>query len=155
MARGKVSWSAEIPRSITGLRRKVDHLFERFFGDDSSCTTSGYSPATNVAETPSNYEVTMELPGMKPEDFQVELHNNQLVVQGEKREEEQLEEQTFHLSERYQGEFRRVNTLECAVDEDHVDAHYSDGVLRLTIPKSEQAKTKKITVHADEVPQPR
>jgi HSP20 family protein len=103
----------------------------------------------NVAETEERYEVTVELPGMKPEEFQVELKNGQLWISGEKKEEREEKGKTFHRVERRYGEFRRVIPLPTPVEEGRIEAQYKDGVLHVILPKAAEARPKHIEVKAE------
>ena len=144
MKRGITPWSGELAQSLSGFRREFDTLFDHFFRDAD--WSGGFAPNTNVAETDTGFEVTFELPGVKPEDFEIELQNGQLIVRGEKKQEEEEQSKTFHRVERYYGKFHRSIPLATTVDEENVEAEYTDGVLRITIPKSAEAKPRRIKV---------
>jgi HSP20 family protein len=105
-----------------------------------------FAPMCNLAETETNYEVTVELPGMKPEEFNVELHKGELWITGERKEEKEEKGKTYHRVERRYGEFRRVFKLPLAVDEEKVNAEYKEGILRVTVPKVAEAKPKRVEV---------
>lgn len=83
---------------------------------------------------------------MKPEDLNVEYRDGTLVIAGRKAEEKEEKGKTFHRVERCAGEFRRAIALPQAVDQEHVEAHYADGVLRVTVPKAEAAKPRQIAI---------
>jgi HSP20 family protein len=146
MARSLVPFGGDISRTLSGFRREMDSLFDHFFREDESNWPVRFSPRTNVAETENEYEVTVELPGMKAEDFDVEILNGQLVIRGEKKHDTEEKNKTYHRVERYYGEFQRVIPLATAVDEKKVSAQYTDGVLRINIAKAEAARPKKISV---------
>jgi HSP20 family protein len=99
-----------------------------------------------VAETDAALEVTVELPGMKPDDFKVEVHNGNLWITGEKKEEKEEKGKTFHRYERHFGAFRRIVPLPTTVKAEKVDAIYRDGVLKVALPKTEEVKPKAIPV---------
>ncbi|HID22904.1 MAG TPA: Hsp20/alpha crystallin family protein [Planctomycetaceae bacterium] len=131
------------------LRKEMDNLFNRFFaaedgGELAQLTT--WTPRLNLSETDKAYEVTVDLPGMKPEDFQVELKHGDLWITGERKGETEEKGKTWHRVERYYGQFRRVIALGDDVDPEHVEAEYKDGVLRITVPKAESAQTKRIEI---------
>jgi HSP20 family protein len=123
-------------------------LMERFFGprDNWMMATDVFEPRINFVETDTHFETTVELPGMKPEDFHVELEGNELKISGEKKEEKEETGKTFHRVERRFGEFRRAIPLSTTVDADKIAAEYKDGVLTVTVPKTEAAKAKKIEI---------
>jgi HSP20 family protein len=107
-----------------------------------------FLPETNVVETDKAIEVTVELPGMKPEDVKVEMKENALWITGEKKEEKEEKGKTFHRIERRAGMFRRVLPLPAEVTQDQVDARFTDGVLKITLPKTERVAPKQIEVKA-------
>lgn len=133
------------------FRKEFDSLFRQFFdiGDGSPRGWQAmFVPQVNVAETDGDYEVTLDLPGMKPEEVNIELHEGHLVISGERKEEHEEEGKTWHRLERSSGSFRRMIPLEAAADADKIDAVYRDGVLRIVVPKAEEAKPRRINVHA-------
>jgi HSP20 family protein len=123
-------------------------MIERFFGGE---TESGgemmkFTPRVDVAETEKTVEVTVELPGVKAEDFHVEMLENGLWITGEKKEEKEEKGKTFHRIERRHGEFRRLVPLPTAADRNKVEAEFKDGVLRVTVRKLAEAVRKEIPV---------
>jgi len=123
-------------------------LMERFFGDDGGWEGGDFVPTTDVAETKNAFVVTVDLPGMKPEEVKVELQNGNLWVWGKREEEKEEKEKTYHRIERRYGEFRRVLPLPASIDEARVEAKFEHGVLTITVPKAEEAKAKAIEVKA-------
>ena len=103
-------------------------------------------PAVNVAEADGAFEVTVDLPGLKPEDVHVEVKNDRLWITGERKEEEEKKEKNYRHIERRFGRFERVVPLPIPVDADQVEAGYKDGVLTVHVPKLEEAKAKRIPV---------
>ena len=132
-------------RPIVRFEREMDELFNRFFGE-REIVPEVLIPTANLAETEKSFEVSLELPGIKPEDVRVELRNGELWITGEKKEEKEEKGKTYHRIERRYGEFRRTIALPAAVKESQVDAQFKDGVLRITMPKAEQVLPKKIEV---------
>jgi HSP20 family protein len=105
-------------------------------------------PESDVEETENEIHVSVELPGMKPEDIHLDLENNVLTISGEKQEsaEQGGAGHTWHLSERRYGKFTRTFVLPRDVEADRIDADYENGVLRVTVPKSERARRRRIEV---------
>ena len=103
-------------------------------------------PSLDMSETANTIEVRVDVPGMKAEEIDVQLTNGVLTVSGERKEEKEEKGKTFHRVERRDGSFSRSVTLPSAVAEDKVDAQYKDGVLCITLHKTEEAKSRKITV---------
>jgi len=146
MRRYLLPLSGDIPRTLTGLRREMDSLFENFFGEGAPFSGEPFAPSTNVAETESGFEVTVEVPGLKADDFEIELQEGQLTIRGEKRPEVEETKKTYHRVERHFGQFQRVIPLATPIKEEEIAAEYQDGVLTISIPKAEAVKPKRISV---------
>jgi len=106
---------------------------------------AGFTPPLDVCETKEEYLVKVDLPGVKPEDVNVEVNDNVLSLSGARVTEETGAAQ---LVERPYGSFARTLTLPQGVDSDSIEAGYQDGVLELRIPKPAEQKPKKITIAA-------
>jgi len=133
---------------LNRIRSEINRLFEDPLSLLAPTTSffEGSSPAVDVFEDPDKFVVKTELPGMKKEEINVSLVGDTLTISGErKREEEQTHGETYR-SERYFGRFQRTITLSAPVDPNRIDATYKDGVLSITLPKSEEAKPKQIQV---------
>tara|TARA_R110001606_G_scaffold174209_1_gene320851 strand:+ start:607 stop:1032 length:426 start_codon:yes stop_codon:yes gene_type:complete len=98
-----------------------------------------FAPSADASATDDRYEITIELPGVGPEDIHVEMHDNILTVHGEKREAREERGKTWYFSERRFGAFNRSFRLPPDVQSDEVDAAMNDGVLTLRIPKPKPA----------------
>jgi HSP20 family protein len=127
--------------------------FSRFLDDDffnrdwgmSNFSDSGTLPAVNIKETKEDFEVEMAAPGMNKEDFKVELDGNMLTISSEKSEEHEENKEDERFSRRefsYQSFQRSFSLPKDVVDVDNIEAHYENGVLKLTIPKREEVKQK-------------
>ncbi len=129
------------------VRREMDDFVNRL-SDPESWTeeSTSFSPRTNVAETETLYEITLDLPGLNPDEFSLEVHEGRLSITGERKREEIKEGKTYHRVERHYGKFRRTFTLGQDVDTDGVTAEYKDGVLTVIVPKMEKDQPKKIHV---------
>ena len=148
MLRSMVPWTNRFPALAT-WEWELPGLFERVFGtEEGKLFAEGFHPRTNIAETPETMEVTVELPGMKPEEFHVEVHEHELWITGEKKEEKEEKGKTFHRVERRYGEFKRVIPLPSNVNPEKVTAEYKEGVLKVAIGKTEEAKVKHVEVIA-------
>jgi len=147
MTRSLIPWEVRPTQMFDTFRREMDQLMEQFFGaEDGGRDRLAFAPRLNVAETEKEFEVTVDLPGLKPEEVNVELKENQLWISGERRYEHEEKDKTWHRVERSYGQFRRVIPLDARVNPEGVQAEYKDGVLRITIPKDEAAQPKKISV---------
>ena len=133
---------------LTNLRDEMDRLFEAPFGDLAGVSElfGGWAPALDVREDKDNLVVKVELPGMKKEEIDVSLNDGLLTISGERKAEEKVKDAEVYRAERFVGRFQRTVTLPSAVAADKVSAQYRDGVLTITLPKSEEAKPKQITV---------
>jgi len=135
---------------LNRLRREIDRLFQEPFGFLAPGTSffEGWSPAVDIYEDKDKYIVKAELPGMKKEDIDAALDGATLTISGERREEEEKRDGENYRSERFFGRFQRSVTLPTAVQPNKIEASYKDGVLTVTLPKSEEAKPKQIPVKA-------
>jgi HSP20 family protein len=137
-----------IPR--TGLELPVRGLFERFFEDMDMAPffsdEKSFVPAFDISESDTEYVVTAELPGIEEKDLEVTLSEGILSVKGEKKHETEEKSETHHRVERRYGSFSRSFRIPDSVDSDKIDATFKDGVLKLSIPKSEEAEMKKIEI---------
>ena len=133
---------------LSDLRDEIDRLFESPLSEltRTSQLLSGWTPALDVYENKDNFVVKAELPGMKREDIEVSLHDGSLSISGERKTESKHEEGEVYRAERFFGRFQRTVTLPTAVAAEKVQAAYKDGVLTITLPKTEEAKPKKIDV---------
>jgi HSP20 family protein len=105
-----------------------------------------WSLALDVAEKGDVFTIKASLPGINPEDLNVTLEDNVLTVQGEVKEDETIEEETYHLRERRFGSFSRSLRFPVPVNANEIVAAYENGVLTLTVPKAEQVKPKRIEI---------
>jgi HSP20 family protein len=133
---------------LSSLRDELDRLFESPWAELSrtSQLLSGWTPALDVYEDKENFIVKAELPGMRKEDIDVSLHDGSLSISGERKSETKHEDAEVYRAERFFGRFQRAVTLPAPVAADKVKAQYMDGVLTVTLPKTEEAKPKKIDV---------
>ena len=136
---------------LSSLRDELDRLFESPWTElaRTSQLLSGWTPALDVHEDKDNFVVRAELPGMKREDIDVSLHDGALSISGERKTEKKYEEAEVYRTERFFGKFQRTVTLPAAVAADKVKAQYKDGVLTITLPKTEEAKPKQIDVNVN------
>jgi HSP20 family protein len=148
MFRTMTPWGARAARPMGQFEFELPAWVDRMLAPDDAwwATKDGFIPRTDVIETAGRYDVTVELPGLKPEDVQVEFQEGHLVIHGTKKEEKEKQDQTFHRVERRYGEFRRVLPMPGPVDEGMVTAQFKDGVLIVAVPKAEAAIARKIEV---------
>lgn len=146
MKRAIRPWRGTGIRPLEDLYGEMDNLVQHFFGDEASGARKDFTPSLNVSEDEAGYEVTVDLPGLKPEDVSVELHENQLTISGRRESEHEETTKTYHRVERSTGEFRRVVNLPATVDDSKISADFDHGVLRINLPKSDKLKPTRIQI---------
>lgn len=129
--------------------------FNRFFdpalwrmgdGEEASALTL-WNPAVDIYETDEAIVIKAELPGVDKEHISIDLKDRVLTMRGERSEEKEVKEEKFYRKERVYGKFQRSFNLPDNCDAEKISAGFSDGVLKIEIPKPEQEKPKQITVH--------
>jgi HSP20 family protein len=136
---------------FTSLHREVDRLFAEFtrgFSTSGTPASSNLVPSIDVSESDREIEITAEMPGLERKDVEVSLEDNILTIRGEKKieEEKQDEKKNRHLVERSYGVFYRMLELPPGIDPSTVQATMSKGVLKIKVPKPAQTEVKKIEV---------
>ena len=153
---GLIRWRRPALASWQGFGRVNDFQdeIERLFGAPlAALTGSGevaksWAPALDVHEDKDSYVVKTELPGMKREDIQVSFHEGSLSISGERKNETKHKDAEVYRAERFVGRFQRTLVLPSPVAVEKVKAQYKDGVLTISLPKTEEAKPKQIEVQA-------
>ena len=128
------------------LQQEMDEMLSRFSRDWDGGPSPMAAPSVDLSETDSAVEVRMDLPGIKPEEVSIEISGNTLRVSGQRKEQKEEKGKTFHRIERSSGAFSRLVTLPCSIKEDKVTAECEDGVLTVNLPKTEEAKPRRIKV---------
>lgn len=128
------------------ISREADRFFSDLFDRGVVRFTDEWAPMVDVSETKDEVIVKAEVPGMTKEEISVTLQDNVLTLRGEKKQEKEEKDKTFHRVERSYGSFVRSFTLPTLVQEDKVKASYKDGVLHITLPKAEEVKPKEISI---------
>ena len=149
--RRKPEESPERLHPIELFRRQMDRLFEDFWGESgllgrTAGGEAGFLPRVDVAENDKEVIVTAEFPGLSEKDVEVSLAHGQLVLSGEKRSEREEKDRSYYLVERSHGSFKRVVELPGAVQEDKAAASFKNGVLTVKVPKSAEARARKIQI---------
>jgi HSP20 family protein len=111
-----------------------------------SATATAWAPALDISERKDAYLVTVELPGVEPDDLEITMEDGLLTIQGERHFAHDSSEQQFHRVERRYGAFRRSITLPAQVQAEQIQASFDNGVLQIVVPKMEEAKPKRIQV---------
>jgi HSP20 family protein len=144
-------------KTLAKRSERMPSFFDDFFGkplldlfDGGFPSNRINAPAVNITERKDDFLVSMAAPGLKKEDFNIDVESNMLTISSEKEEEKEEAEERFTRQEYSYSSFERSFTLPDEVDKDRIDAHYQDGVLKIVLPKKEEAKkmtiSKKIAV---------
>lgn len=143
-------YGSEQMNPLLAFHRDMNRLFDETFRDFGAPSLFGRMsvwPSVEIAETDKDIRVSAELPGLEEKDVEVLIEDGALTLRGEKKSE--VEDKARHFSERYYGRFERQIPLGFEVDDDKVAATFRNGVLTVTVPKSEkaQARTKRISIN--------
>jgi HSP20 family protein len=133
---------------LTTLQDQINRVFHDAFdgtGEDASLTA--WAPAVDIYETEHELVVKADLPDIDPKDLDIRVENNILTIRGERKFENKVNEDNYLRIERAYGSFSRSFSLANSVNSDAIKADYHDGVLTLSIPKTEEAKPKQIKVN--------
>lgn len=133
------------------LSEEMDRAFNSSFGLSRGSEWGGFHPAIDVRERNGNLEICAELPGMSKEDVKVECTDEGIIIQGEKKQEQQSDEGGWHRSERSYGSFYRMIPLPEGANAEKASAQFKDGVLDIKVPISEQhQKSRQIPISSSE-----
>jgi len=133
--------------ALSSLRREFNEMFDRFWSGALEPMQFGkWTPAVDISENDDCVLVQAEVPGMDPEQIDVSLEGNVLTIRGEKKEQRQDKGENFHRVERQYGMFMRSIQLPSDVVADKVTASFKNGVLEVRLPKSEEAKPKRVAI---------
>lgn len=141
--------------AINRFHSEIDRVFDRFFGDrffggmdlpELRSWAGTWAPTIDVNEGDDAFTVSAELPGVDPKDIDVSLSGDMLTIVGEKKEESEEQREGLYQSERRFGSFKRTIPLPASVDAEQISADYENGVLRIRVPKSKEAKQRRIPV---------
>jgi len=132
-------------RELLSLRDEFDRIFKEYFALPEK-REEGWFPSLDMKEDAENIIVNVEIPGMKKEDIKVTLRGDQLIITGERKFEKEKKDETYHRIERSYGKFQRIITIPVEVDQSKIKATYENGVLSITLPKTEKEKPKEIEI---------
>jgi HSP20 family protein len=145
-------------RELRSLQEEMNRLFMSTFsrsGSDEGFTSGSWMPSVDIFENKDNLVIEAELPGMRREDVDVSIENNVLTLRGERKFEKKDEGDNYHRVERSYGSFTRSFTLPQTVMADGATADFSNGVLRIQLPKREETKARKIEITVDGASEPK
>ncbi len=133
-------------QELDRLQRQMDHLFQNIAGRERQPRRGGVYPLVNISEDADHLYVQAELPGVKPEDLDITLKDQHLVLRGERKIPAEENNVNYHRRERESGFFRRVLRLPAQVNPNKVEAACKDGVLTIALAKPEEVKPRQIEV---------
>ena len=128
------------------LRRELNALIDGSYGNSLTEPSAGVFPLINVTEDANNFYIRAELPGIKAEELDISVTGDSFSISGERKIPEEQADSKYHRRERESGSFSRILNLPSQIDTSKVEAGTSDGILKVTLPKSEAAKPKQISV---------
>lgn len=137
-------------REITALQQSVNRLLDENlprWPQRAGIAPSAMAFPVDVQETTDSITIKAELPGMQKEDIKIHFVNNQLTIQGERKQEKREEEARYLKVERSYGAFCRTFTLDIPVEHDQIKANYKEGILEIVLPKKEETRPKEIEIN--------
>src|SRR6185369_6187869 len=139
-------------RDLRNLQEEVNRLFTGNVGrsfEDEGIARGSWSPSVDIYENKDQLVLEAELPGMKREDFELSVENNVITLRGERQFEKKEDSDNYHRVERSYGSFTRSFTLPQTVSAEGATAEYKNGVLRVTLPKREETKARRIEISGE------
>ena len=139
-------------RDLRNLQEEVNRLFTGNVGrsfEDEGIARGSWSPSVDIYENKDQLVLEAELPGMKREDFELSVENNVITLRGERHFEKRDEADNYHRVERAYGSFTRSFTLPNTITGEGASADYRNGVLRVTLPKREETKARRIEIKGE------
>jgi len=132
--------------------KKLQNEINSLFDFDRFPATTGlfdrsFSPALDVIENSQDFTVKCELPGLDQKDIDVSIASNVLTIKGQKRDEREEKKGKYYKKESWSGSFQRTLPLPASIENDKIQAEFKEGILTITLPKKEEAKTKQIAVN--------
>ena len=136
-------------RDMMNIQDEVNRLFDDFLGRPllrTEWSEEVWSPSVDISETEDNVIIKAEMPGLNKDEVKISLQDNTLTLMGEKKLEKVEKDANYHRVERSYGVFNRSFTLPTSVKSDKIKATYKDGILSITLPKTEEVKPKEIPI---------
>jgi len=131
-------------RNLVG--RQFSDIMDEFFNEAVATRGSSFTPDINISETDKKLSIDVEIPGMKKEDINIGIENGALTISGERKNRNEEEGRKFHRVETHYGTFERSFQLPDNVDEESIEATYTDGILQIDINKKEEKVKKQIEI---------
>jgi len=138
-------------RDLLSLQDRMNRMFDESYrgrsASDDWALGGTWAPAVVIYEHEGNIVLTAELPGVDPKDVDVRVENNVLTLRGERKWSDDVQRESYHRVERAYGSFTRSFTLPNVVDTEKIKADFKEGMLKLVLPKREEAKPKQISIN--------
>ncbi len=136
-------------RDLSQMQESVDRLFNEFMNwrQTNGLSEAGFAPSCEIVEEEKDYVLKFDMPGVAKENIRVEAKDDRLTIFADRKEEKRRDEKRRHLSEVFYGAYERTFTLPGPVEEKRIDAKLENGVLTITVPKSESTRSKQIPIH--------
>ncbi len=133
------------PRNLM-MNKRFSDIMDEFFNEAVHTGNGSFVPGIDISETDEQFLITAEIPGVKKEDISINLENGRLSLSGKRSFKEEEEGKTFHRVETKYGSFNRSFLLPENIDEDSINASYEDGLLNISINKTENKVKKQIEI---------
>ncbi len=143
-------------RDLMSIEREFSNVFNNFekrfgFGEagkeiEQEYNNAVWSPLTDISEDEGKYYLKLDLPGIKKEDVKINYHNGQLYISGDRKQETEEKSAKYHRVERTFGKYFRSFSLPEKIKENEIDAEFNNGQLKITVPKSEEARHRQIEI---------
>ena len=127
------------------MQRELEHMLDAAFGTG---VAAGVYPPVNVFDASDAFVVKAELPGVKPDQIEINVEDDTLTIRGEREFAEPAKDAAYHRRERGEGQFRRVVRMPGRLANEQAKAQYRDGVLTVTVPKAKEARPRRLQVEA-------
>lgn len=135
-------------REVETLQRQMNHLFDNLASSENgSYNGSTFMPVAELQETADAIALKLEVPGMEPKDLDVQVTAQAVSISGERKSETKTEQKGMTRSEFRYGRFQRIIPLPARIQNDKVQAEYTNGILNLTLPKAEDERNKVVKVN--------
>lgn len=126
--------------------KRFSDIMDEFFSDAVATRRSTFAPSIDISETEDQYMIDVEVPGMDKKDINLNVEKNTLTISGEREFSQEEDGKKYHRVESHYGSFSRSFTLPDNADLDKINATYDNGILKITVDKSEQATKKQIKI---------
>jgi len=143
-------------RDMVSLREKMNRMFEDVFAgrsEDKELQAGTWAPSVDIFETENELVLSAEIPGIEEKDVEIKVEDNTLTIRGERKFEKETKEENYHRIERSYGSFYRAFTLPSSVDPERIQAEQDNGVLKISMPKRQELKPRKVKILKPSTPE--